>query len=281
MNEQSEYFGDDLVEDIRQEVIASDDGNHVVEVSNPVTMTNSASMPLTQESPSKADSMLTIIEKVAMSPDADISKLERMLDLQERIIDKNAAAAFAADMAACQADLPSVVKQARNDQTRSNFARFEDILETTRQTYTRHGFAISFGTAESPVEQHIRITCEITHKQGHSKDYFVDLPIDNAGMTGKVNKTLMHGTASTMTYGRRYLFCMIFNIALKDADNDGNTQQLPQAISVEQAAELKKLLQDTSSDVKAFCKAYRTDCVDNLSATMFNHAKKAIESKLK
>jgi len=233
--------------------------------------------PIAQAEP--INSMMTIIERVCMNPEADISKLEKMIDLQERILDKNSVQAFASSMSKCQGEMPSVAKQSFNGQTKSNFAKFEHILEDCKPVYARHGFAISFGTEKSEIEKHIRITAEIFHSEGHSKNYFVDLPIDNAGMTGKVNKTLMHGTASTFTYGKRYLFCMIFNIALKDSDNDGNAPP-PANISTEQASELKALLQQTNSDVKMFCKVYKVDCVDSLPSTLFNHAKTAIQRKL-
>jgi hypothetical protein len=42
------------------------------------------------------------------------------------------------------------------------------------------------------------------------------------GPKGNQNKTATHGFGSTMSYGRRYLICLIFNITLTNEDQDGN-----------------------------------------------------------
>ena len=108
-----------------------------------------------------------------------------------------------------------------NDQTGSPYARYESILNKAKPVYTNHGFALSFGTDSSPLESHIRITCSVTHEKGHSKDFFVDLPMDSTGIKGNVNKTQIHGTGSTYSYGKRYLITMIFNIEIANEDDDG------------------------------------------------------------
>ena len=226
------------------------------------------------------NNILSIIERVAMSPDADIDKLEKMLDLQERIIDKNSAQAFAAAMSLCQGEMPSVVKSAKNNQTHSTYAKFEDILEKSKPVYTKHGFALSFGTDQSPIENHIRITCDISHSQGHTKHFFQDLPIDNQGMGGKVNKTLIHGTASTFTYGRRYLFTMIFNIAVTDDDNDGNQIQQHPKINSEQVSILNDLINRTQTNQSLFNKFFKIEKIEDIYLAHFDQAKKMLESKL-
>jgi hypothetical protein len=41
-------------------------------------------------------------------------------------------------------------------------------------------------------------------------------------MRGSPNKTAIHGFGSAMSYGRRYLLLLIFNLAMRHEDNDGN-----------------------------------------------------------
>ena len=169
----------------------------------------------------KQVNFIAALERVAINPDVDVLKMEKIMDLQERVLDKASKAAYSQAMCKCQADMPTVLRDSDNAQTRSKYAKFETVLMTTKPCYTSNGFALSFGTAISPVEDHIRITCDIMHIEGHSEFKFVDLPMDNKGMAGKVNKTDMHATASTYSYGERYLFCMIFNVTIADHDNDG------------------------------------------------------------
>jgi hypothetical protein len=169
-----------------------------------------------------SNAMISVIERAAINPDVDMDKMERLLAMQERIFAKNAEIAFNQAMSEVQREVPQIKKRNTNQQTRSTFARLEDINKELTPVYTAHGFALSFGTADSTTEGWIRTTCKVTHTEGHSKDFFVDLPVDDEGAKGNVNKTKMHGAGSTMSYARRYLTLLIFNIALTDEDNDGN-----------------------------------------------------------
>lgn len=178
------------------------------------------------DAPHETAGLLSIIEKFATDPSIDPLKLEKMLDMQERIFNKNAELAFNSAMTDVQAALKPVFRNKHNDQTRSNFADFEQVWNAMNPVVTGHGFALSFGTDNSPLGGFIRIVCDCSHVQGHSRRYFVDLPIDNMGLKGNANKTALHGVGSTMSYGRRYLAMLIFNVALTNEDNDGNGDAL-------------------------------------------------------
>lgn len=177
----------------------------------------------TQEThPSGGLDLVKVISRMAVDSDVGIAKLEKILDMQERIIDKNSRHAFFKSMSECQRQMPTVVKDKTNQQTNSKYATIESMLKTIKGSYTDHGFALTFGTAPSPIDRYIRITCDVMHAEGHMKEYFVDLPLDNAGIKGSVNKTNMHASASTFSYGKRYLITMIFNVTVAEHDNDGN-----------------------------------------------------------
>lgn len=167
------------------------------------------------------DAMLSIIEKVALDPNADVLKMEKMLDMQERIFDKNAEISFNKAMVACQEAMPVVTADANNTQTNSKYARFETLLKEIKPVYTSHGFSLSFGEIPTDKQDHICVSCDVLHSDGYSKQYQSTLPIDTKGIKGSVNKTGIHGTASAYSYAKRYLVTMIFNIAIQDQDDDG------------------------------------------------------------
>lgn len=169
----------------------------------------------------KGGDMMALIERVACDPNADVSKLEKMLDMQERIFDKNAEISFNQAMTACQAEMPTVARDAENKQTNSRYAKYETIIKTARPCYTKHGFALSFGQGENPSDKHIRVTCDVSHNGGHVRHYFIDMALDDAGIKGVTNKTEVHARGSSFSYAKRYLFCMIFNIPIADEDDDG------------------------------------------------------------
>lgn len=168
------------------------------------------------------NNFLTVIERMASAPEVDADKMMKIIDAQERIFNKNAEIAFQKAMAKCQAEMPTVVRDSVNCQTKSKYAKYETILTQAKPCYTENGFSLSFYQGEAK-DGFIRVCCDVMHIDGHSKSFFVDLPIDMVGIQGNANKTEIHGTASTFSYAKRYLFCMIFNIQIADTDDDAQS----------------------------------------------------------
>lgn len=190
----------------------------------------------------EASAIIQVIERAAMNPDVDIDKMERLLQMQERILDRNAEQGFNQAMSKAQTDMRPVVRDASNEQTRSRYARLETIDRQIRPVYTNCGFSLSFGTDDCPLEGHIRITCDVSHTGGHSKRYKADMPLDMNGMKGNQNKTATHAHGSTMSYGRRYLTLMIFNVAMAQEDDDGAAATQHRAVTPFQAGQLSQTL---------------------------------------
>lgn len=166
------------------------------------------------------DQMIALIEKVALDPNSDVDKMSKLLDVQERIFDKNAQIAFSKAMVACQKDMPVVTATVVNKQTNSTYVKYEHLMEQIKPIYTKHGFGLSFGEEECSKRDNITVSCDVVHIDGFSKKYEATLPIDSCGIKGVVNKTGIHATASAYTYAKRYLVTMIFNIAVADHDDD-------------------------------------------------------------
>lgn len=169
--------------------------------------------------------IVQVIERAALNPDVDVAKMERLLDMQERILQRQAAADFSAAMMAAQTEMQPIVRNKTNNQTSSNYADLEQVDAAIRPIYTRHGFSLTFGESKSDIEGYRRITCKVNHIGGHSDTAYMDLPLDDEGIKGSKNKTATHATGSTMSYGRRYLTMMIFNLVT--VDDDGNSAQRP------------------------------------------------------
>jgi hypothetical protein len=66
------------------------------------------------------------------------------------------------------------------------------------------------------------VICRVSHQNGHSRTYQIDMPADGKGAKGGDVMTKTHATGSAVSYGMRYLLKMIFNIAVSDKDDDGN-----------------------------------------------------------
>lgn len=190
--------------------------------------TEPSSLELEKVQPNPVPSnLMAVIERAAKDPTIDITKMERLLAMQERIVARHAEEEFNAAMSAAQQEMPRVKRDAKNPQTQSKYARLETLNETAIPIYTKHGFSLSFGTADCPVADNLRITCVVSHRGGHSRNYQLDLPNDCLGPKGLPSKTKVHGAGSTFSYGRRYLTLLIFNITLSDEDDDGNRGMQP------------------------------------------------------
>ena len=227
--------------------------------------------------PVEANPMAMI--QTAIERNLDAGQLEKLLDLQERWDKARAAEAFARAMNACQSEMPAIVRDAYNNQTKSKYARLETVNEQIKAIYVRNGFSLSFGTESSPLEKHVRVTCDVLHTGGHTKHYQADFPLDDAGMQGTVNKTPMHATGSTMSYGRRYLIYLIFNLSLANEDNDGNGRRPIQKISEEQVIQIQEWLDNTSANVPVFLQCFSIEKLSDLPANRFQEAIDALRKK--
>lgn len=171
---------------------------------------------------SDASALLSVIERVALNPDVDITKLEKMLDMQERIFNRRAEQAFNAGMAVAQSEMAPVSADAENPQTRSKYASYAAIDRAIRPIYTKHGFALSYDTEDGAPEGCVRVVCLVSHRDGHCRKYKADMPADGLGAKGNAVMTKTHAAGSAMSYGQRYLLKLIFNVAIGEADDDGN-----------------------------------------------------------
>lgn len=165
--------------------------------------------------------LMTAIAQAARDPNVDVDKMERLFAMHEKMQARQAEQAFSDAMKAAQADMPMVGKDRHNTQTNSDYATLDAINKAITPIYTRHGFSLTFDTEDSPLEGHVRVVCRVLHRDGHSKSYNYDTPMDGTGIGGKVNKTPTHARGSAITYGRRYLVLMIFNLST-GYDDDGN-----------------------------------------------------------
>lgn len=188
---------------------------------------------------------MQMLEKAVANPDLDVDKLEKLLDMQERIIDKASEQAFNNAMNAAQSEMGPISADAVNPQTKSKYASYAQLDRVLRPIYTTHGFSLSFGTEDCPKPEEIRVICDVAHVDGHSRKRQIDMPADGKGAKGGDVMTKTHATGAGVTYGMRYLLKMIFNVAIGAEDTDGNTPA--QTITEEQVADIEALLDEINN----------------------------------
>lgn len=172
--------------------------------------------------PPSADVALTF-ERLAKDPTVSVENLERLMALWERNEARKAEAIFNQAMSTAQREMRPVAADAENPTTRSRYASYEALDRALRPIYTEHGFALSFNTGDAPNPEEVRVLCDVTHTGGHSRPYKLDMPADGKGPKGGDVMTKTHAAGSAITYGMRYLLKMIFNVAVSEDDDDGNS----------------------------------------------------------
>lgn len=165
--------------------------------------------------------IFAIIERAARDPGVDIDKLERLIAMQERVQSKQAELEFDNAMAAAQAEMQPVRVDSNNPQTRSKYASYAALDNAIRPIYARHGFSLSFDTSDGASDGDVRIVCKVAHRGGHRERPRIDMPADGKGAKGGDVMTRTHAMGSAVSYGKRYLLGMIFNLATTK-DDDGN-----------------------------------------------------------
>jgi hypothetical protein len=166
-------------------------------------------------------------------------------------------------MAKAQAEMRPVAADADNPQTRSKYASYAALDRALRPIYTLNGFALSFNTLPGAAEGFVRVSCELSHVGGHSREYSVDMPSDGKGAKGGDVMTKTHATGAAMSYGMRYLLKMIFNVAVGEDDRDGNDRE---TVSAEQAATLESLIAEVAADKAKFLKWAKAEKIDDILA---------------
>lgn len=215
--------------------------------------------------------------EMGVSPDI----LKQMMDLRDREEARNAERAFAAAMVAAQAEMPQVVRNAKNTQTNSLYAKYETISEAIQPIITKHGFACMFSEGQPALPNHIRTLCDVVHEAGHTKQFYADIPFDNVGMKGNANKTNTHAYGSTKSYGKRYLKCEIFDVAVKNQDDDGNAAggEMDTPITEEQAATIRALIEETGTDIEKFCQWAKIEAVPFLLTRHYDKAVGVLQAR--
>ncbi len=212
-------------------------------------------------------SLVTLPSELAVTPDTtnplamlhlalergtDPNKLEKLMDLAERYKADRAAEEFNCAMNSAQQFMPVVVRDAANPHTNSRYARLENVQSVIRPVYTREGFSLTFGEEESKLEGCRRIICDVAHRGGCVRRYHLDCPLDGAGIKGGQNKTGIQGLGSTISYARRYLTLMIFNVTIANEDLDGNAQAELESITRADVVEIESLIDEKKVDVRRF-----------------------------
>lgn len=158
---------------------------------------------------------------LALQNNSAIDVIERISELMEKSVSRQAEIDFNISMNGAQSELVRIAPDLTNPQTHSKYASYPKLDKVVRPIYIKHGFSLSFNTEETQLADTVCVVCYVSHSSGHSRTYRLNMPADGKGAKGGDVMTKTHATGSAMQYGMRYLLKLIFNIAV-GVDDDGN-----------------------------------------------------------
>lgn len=233
-------------------------------------MSELATIEKTELAQDEGRGFLQMIAEAARDPNVDVQKLERLMAMKERFDQARAQTRFSEAMARLQPALPRITKHGRivvQGTVRNTYAKLEDIDEEIRPLYTGEGFSISWNTRQSQVGTTVLGT--LRHIGGHAEPYEITLPHDPSG-----SKNSIQAVGSTVSYGRRYLLCSMFNIITVDQDDDGQGRT---QIGTEQVNQIRDLIIDKNVNEAKFCQYMDVKQIEEITQDRYQMAITALK----
>lgn len=163
-----------------------------------------------------------IITRAAAVKDVNIEKLQQLMEMQETWEKRRATEHYNDAMALAQGEMTQISRDSVNTQTRSQYASLAALDAAIRPIYTRHGFSIEFDE-ESASDTHTLVIAYVScGAETRKRRKWV--PVTTTGFKGQQMMTPTHASIGAVTYARRTLLKMVFNLA--EEDDDGNLGKL-------------------------------------------------------
>jgi hypothetical protein len=210
--------------------------------------------------------------RMAVAGGADLEKLSKLLDLQERWEANEARKAFQVAMAAFKSNPPNIGKDKKVSfgNTRYSHASLYNVVEKITTELSKHGLSASWVTHQNG---QIGVTCRITHVLGHSQETMLQAPADTSG-----SKNAIQAIGSTISYLQRYSLLAVLGLAAHDMDDDA-VQAVDEVVTEAQLGTLRDQILAVSADEVKFLKYLKVESLEEIRQSQFNKAISALKTK--
>lgn len=213
---------------------------------------------------------------IAVSQDADVDKLKKLMDLQLRWEESQAQKDYVKAMTDFKKNAPEILKDREVDYTtskgRTNYrhATLFNVTTTISEALSKYGLSASWKTDHNGK---IKVTCRITHINGHFEETSLSADPDSSG-----GKNSIQAIGSTVTYLERYTLLALTGLAAKDMDDDGNSSE---CVDAGQAATIESIIDELGDlvDLPKFLKYMKVEKVAQIKAADYENAVNALNRK--
>ena len=216
--------------------------------------------------------------QIAVSQGADIAKLEKLMELQERWEANEARKAYALAMAAFKAEDLTIRKNKRvhfasqKGTTDYKHATLDNVVAVVAAGLAKHGLMHTWRTEQTNGK--IRVTCIITHEKGHCEETSLECGADDSG-----NKNSIQAIGSAVSYLQRYTLLAATGTATGEDDDAQATGKAVAKITENQARDLETLVSDTKSDRAAFFRFFKIEKFEDMAKSDYPKAIDLLKKK--
>ena len=222
--------------------------------------------------------LLVMIERLATNPQLNIEVFDRLLTSRRQEEDRAAERAFNLAMSVAKGELQPVLKTRDVDypskkegggRTKYKYESFADVAKVVDPVFAAHGLAYRFA-----VEQQgdmAKVTCIVSHSDGYSDRVRLESKVD----PGNTGMSWVQALGTVLTYLQRYSLRAAIGLAA-GIDDDGRTGGASPKISIEQANELQKLIDDTGRSQATLLRLVGVESVIEMTVDQFTRAKEVL-----
>jgi hypothetical protein len=235
----------------------------------------------TQENlPEAVPANLTIMQVIAMAsrdPRVDVTKMRELIAMKREQDAIDGEIAFDRALTRTQREMEPVLKDTKGEKANTKYASYAALADAVKPIYTGNGFNVSFDTGDAPGPDMVRVLAHVSHNKGHRRTYKIDMPADGKGPKGGDVMSRTHATGSCVTYGKRYLLGMIFDIVTVDKllDDDGKAAgkvatEADGKISDEQLEQLMAKIVEVAIDIQTVCEKLGVEKIADCPKSKFD-----------
>lgn len=242
----------------------------------------SAMIERTEEQPRQALTAVTPAQMLLMAYErgADLDKLQQLMDLQLQWEANQARKAYVVAMSEFKKNPPTILKnrhvefQTSKGTTKYDHADLFAVCDAVIEGLSNVGIHHSWEPDQS-IPGIIKITCVLTHVDGHSTRTPLQSPHDDSG-----GKNGIQGMASAAQYLERYTLLMACGLATKGTDDDGRKAGgRAETITEKQAADLQAKATEVGANMEGFLKFLGVEELGDLQAKKFKAALQALADR--
>ena len=208
--------------------------------------------------------------EIAVNKDADIDKLQKLMELQIRWEDRQAERAYNEATASFRVECPTIKKTLSGHN--SKYAGLSETIDQIKPLLKTHGLSYTWKTEQDGDKT--SVTCKVTHAMGHSEETTLSASPDTSG-----SKNAIQAIGSTVSYLQRYTLYAVLGLTSAEMDNDGQTEE--KDVTAEEIDKLENMLMEADADIHKFLEYVKADSLGEMNRSQYEKGLKGLKTRKK